>query len=86
MSSICLAFQNLKPDCQPIQLADGKVMYSEGLGSISFHSKCSFIISINDALFMPCLPTSLFAANKFARQQCDTLSEITEYPKRKWVN
>jgi len=61
-------------------------VYSEGSGSISFHSKCSYIMTIHDMLFVPCLLTSLFAANKFARHHCHTLLEITEYPKRKWVN
>jgi hypothetical protein len=69
-----------------------KSMYSMHLTSsghvnpLAFIFKCGYIISINDALFMLCLSTSLFAANKFVRQQCDTLSEIMEYPKRKWVN
>jgi len=86
MSGTCSAFQNLKPDHWPIRLADGKVVYSEGSGSISFCSKCGYIMTIHDMLFVPCLLTSLFAANKFARHHRHTLSEITEYPKRKWVN
>jgi len=86
MRSTCSAFWNLKPDHWPIRLADGKVVYSEGLGSIAFHSKCGYIMTIHDTLFVPCLPTSLFTANKFARHHRHTLSEIMEYPKRKWVN
>jgi len=86
MSGICSAFLSLKSDQCPICLADGKVIYSEGLGSMRFLSDCRYIIAIHNVLFVPFLAVSLFASNKFAREHCDMHSEVTEYPKRKWVN
>jgi len=86
MSSICSTFLSLKPDRHAIRLADGKVIYSEGLGSIRFLSDCGYIIAIHNVLFVPFLTVSLLASNKFAREHHDTHSEIAEYPKRKWIN
>jgi len=67
-------------------LADGKVIYSKGLGTIDFLSDLGYVISIDNALFVPTLSVNLFAANKFAKERRDTHSETTEYPKRKWIN
>jgi hypothetical protein len=86
MSGAHSAFSSLKSDRHPIHLADGKVIYSEGLGSIRFLSDCSYMIAIHNVLFIPFLAVSLFASNKFTREHHDTHSEITEYPKCKWVN
>jgi hypothetical protein len=86
MSGARSAFSSLKSDRRPIRLADGKVIYSEGLGSIRFLSDCGYIITIHNVLFVPLLAVSLFASNKFAREHHDTHSEVTDYPKRKWVN
>jgi len=86
MSSVCSAFLSLKPDRRAIRLADGKVIYSEGLGSVRFLSDYGYIITIHNVLFVPFLTVSLFASNKFAREHHDTHSEVAEYPKRKWIN
>ena len=86
MSSDRSAFRDLKPDRRAIRLADGKVVYSEGLGSIHFLSACGYIVTIDDALYVPRLAANLFAPNKFAKQHRDSISEVTEYPMRKWVN
>ena len=86
MSSNRSAFSSLKSDRRPIRLADGKVIYSEGLGSIRFVSNCGYEIPIDNVLYVPFLTVSLFASNKFAREHRDTHSEITEYPKRRWFN
>ena len=86
MSGARSAFSSLKSDRCPIRLADGKVIYSEGLGSIRFVSECGYTITIHDVLFVPLLTVSLFASNKFAKEHRDTHSEVTDYPKRKWVN
>ena len=40
------AFSSLKSDWRPIRLADGRVIYSEGLGSIRFLSDCGYVITI----------------------------------------
>jgi hypothetical protein len=69
-----------------IHLADGKVVYSEGLGSILFLSNCGYTITIHDALYVPHLAANLFASNKFAKQHRDSMSEVTDYPQRKWLN
>jgi len=86
MSSNRLAFRDLKSDCHAIQLADGKVVYSKGLGSMHILSNCGYVVTIHDALYVPCLATNLFASNKFVKQHCDSISKVTDYPKRKWVN
>ena len=86
MSSVCSAFLSLKLDQCAIRLADGKVIYSEGLGSIQFLSDCGYIITIHNVLFVPFLTISLFTSNKFAREHHATHSEVAEYPKRKWIN
>ena len=86
MSSIRSAFSSLKSDRRPIRLADGKVIYSDGLGSIRFLTDCDYVITIHNVLFVPFLAVSLFASNKFAREHCGMHSEVTEYPKRKWIN
>jgi len=67
-------------------LADGKVIYSKGLGTIDFLSNLGYVISIDNALFVPTLSVNLFTANKFAKECRDTHSEATEYPMRKWIN
>jgi len=46
MSSVRSAFSSLKSDRRPIRLADGRVIYSEGLGSIRFLSDCGYVITI----------------------------------------
>ena len=46
MSSVRSAFSSLKLDRRPIRLADGRVIYSEGLGSIRFLSDCGYVITI----------------------------------------
>jgi len=83
MSSVRSAFLSLKSDRHPICLADGKVIYSEGLGSMRFLSNCGYIIAIHNVLFIPCLAVSLFTSNKFSREHRDMHSEVTEYPKHK---
>jgi len=57
MSNACSAFLSLKPDRCPICLADGKVIYSSGLGSINFLSDCGYHITIHDVLFVPSVAT-----------------------------
>jgi hypothetical protein len=86
MSSDRSAFRDLKPDCRVIRLADGKVVYSEGLGSICFMSDCGYIVTIHDALYVPRLAANLFASNKFVKWHRDSISKVTDYPRRKWVN
>jgi hypothetical protein len=71
MSGDRSAFRDLKPDRRAIRLADGKVVYSEGLGSIRFPSDCGYAITIHDALYVPNLAANLFASNKFAKQHRD---------------
>ena len=86
MSSNRSAFLSLKPDRHPICLADGKVIYSKGLGSIRFLLDCGYHVTINNVLYVPLLAVNLFASNRFAKDHCDTHSEMTQYPKHKWVN
>jgi hypothetical protein len=86
MSSDCLAFWDIRLDHCAIRLADGKVVYSEALGLIRFLSDCGYTIIIHDVLFVPHLVANLFTLNKFAKQHCDSMSEVTDYPQRKWVN
>ena len=85
--SLCRdAFFSLAPDQHPIRLADGKLVYSEGVGVIRFQSTCGFVIVIDDVLFVPSLSVSLFSLNRFARTHRTTHSEVTDYPIRKWLN
>ena len=79
-------FQSLMADQCPIHLADGKVIYSNGLGTIDFLSNHSYIISIDNVLFVPSLSVNLFSTNKFAKECCDTHSKIMDYLKCKWIN
>lgn len=80
------AFSSLAYDWRPLRLADGKLVYSEGVGRIHFLSACGFVIAINDVLFVPSLASNLFSPNRFARDHRSTHSEVTEYPVRKWIN
>ena len=80
------AFLSLKPDRRPIRLADGRIIHSEGIGSIRFVSDCGYIITIHDVLFVPSLAASLFASNRFAREHRNSYSESMEFPLRRWVN
>ena len=86
MSGDRSAFRSLVPDRRPIRLADGKVIYSKGLGSIHFSSDAGYVIIIENVLFVPRLSVNLFSANKFAKEHSRTHSETVEYPMRKWVN
>ena len=86
MSGDRSAFLSLTADRRPIRLADGKIIYSRGLGPVQFLSNCGYIITIDNVLFMPRLSINLFSANKFAKEHCNSHSEVTEYPKRKWIN
>jgi transposase InsO family protein len=86
MSSDRSAFRHLAPDRRPIHLADGKVIWSRGVGSIHFLSECSYLIAIQNILFVPGLLVNLFAANSFIRTHRDSHREVTDYPKRKWIN
>jgi hypothetical protein len=86
MSSNCSAFLSLRADQCPIRLADGKVIYSKGVGLIDFLSECGYTIVIQDVLFVPFLTINLFAPNKFAREHCDMHMEVTEYPTSRWIN
>ena len=86
MSGNRSAFRSLTEDRRPIRLADGKVIYSRGLGTIDFLSDLGYTISIDNVLFVPDLSVNLFSANKFAKERRYTHSETTEYPKRKWIN
>ena len=86
MSGDRSAFKSLTTDQHPIRLADGKVIYSRGLGTIEFLSSLSYIISIDNVLFVPSLSVNLFSTNKFAKEHRNTHSETMEYPKRKWIN
>jgi len=80
------AFAKLEPDRRPIRLADGKVIFSDGIGSVRFVSSCGSKIVINHVLYIPVLATSLFSANRFAREHRDTHFEVLDYPERKWIN
>jgi hypothetical protein len=86
MSGDRSAFRSLADDQHTIWLADGKVIYSKGLGSIQFLSNCGYIITIDNVLFVPHLSVNLFSANKFAKEHCKSHSKVVECPKRKWVN
>ena len=86
MSGDRSVFRRLTADWRLVRLADGKVIYFKGLGTIDFLSDLSYVVSIHDALFVPSLSVNLFSMNKFAKEHCDTHSETTEYPKRRWIN
>ena len=86
MSGHRQAFYELRGDRRPVRLADGMVVYSEGVGSVRFVSSCGHSVVIHDVLFVPRLTTSLFSANKFAREHRHTHLEVLEYPERKWIN
>jgi hypothetical protein len=64
----------------------GQVIYSRGLGSIRFLSKCGYYVTIHDILFVPLLTVNLFASNRFARDHHNTHLEMAEYPERRWIN
>ena len=80
------AFLSLQPDRHAIRLADGRIIYSKGVGSICFLSDCGYLITINDALYVPSLAASLFVSNRFAQEHRETYSESMEFPLRRWVN
>jgi len=82
------AFFELKGDRRPVRLADGMVIYLEGLGSISFLSTYGYRIIriLRDVLYVPRLTTSLFSSNKFAKDYRQTYRELLEFPTRKWIN
>jgi hypothetical protein len=86
MSSNRLAFSSLRADWRPICLADGRIVYSKGVGSIRFLSNFGYTIVIHGVLFIPFLVQNLFAPNKFARECHDTHMEVMEYPTSRWVN
>ena len=83
MSGARSTFLSLKSDWRPICLADGKVIYSEGLGSVRFLSECGYEITLYNVLF---IPVSLCTLNKHAKKHRDTYSEITDYPSCKWID
>jgi len=86
MSGDCSVFLSLMADQCPIQLADGKIIYSQGLGPVRFLSNCGYLITIDNVLFVPHLSINLFSVNKFAKEHCNSHSKVTEYPKWKWIN
>ena len=86
MSGRRSAFAELRVDQRPIHLADGMVIYSEGLGSINFHSTLGYQIILRDVLYVLSLTTSLFSSNKFVKDYRQTYRELLNYLTRKWVN
>ena len=86
MSNDRSTFLILKSDRSAIRLADGKVIYSSGLGSTRFLSDCGYLVTIHHVLFVPLLAVDLFASNRFAKDYRDTHSETTEYPECGWIN
>jgi Zinc knuckle len=84
MSNSRSAFTTFRPDRRPIRLADGKIVYSSGLGSMRFVSTYGYIVSIHNVV--PLLAVNLFAANKFAKEYRTTHMEVTDHPMHKWVN
>ena len=79
-------FLGLRSDRRAIPLANGSVIYSEGLGSICFMSDSNYYIIIHDILFIPPLASGLFASNQFARRHRDDYSEVLEFPVHRWIN
>ena len=67
-------------------MADGRIIYSKGIGTIRFASDCGYLIIIHDILFVPSLAASLFASNRFAHENRDTYSEAMEFPLHHWIN
>ena len=90
MSSNHSLLLSLKLDRRAIRLADGRVLYSEGLSSIRFLSSCGYYIVINNVLSVPGLASNRFAFNRFARERrndhIDDHIEILEFSLRLWVN
>jgi transposase InsO family protein len=86
MSGNRSAFSSLRADRRPICLADGRIVYSKGVGSIQFLSNFGYTIVIHGVLFVPFLAQNLFALNKFARERRNTHMEVMEYPTSRWVN
>ena len=60
MSGHRLAFFELRVDRRTTRLADGTIVYSDGLGSYG----CQSILC--DVLYVPCLTTSFFSSDQFA--------------------
>jgi len=73
-------------DWWPIHLADRKVIWSHGLVSIHFLSECSYLITIQDILFVPDLSINLFMVNSFIRAHWNSHLEVTDYLKQRWTN
>ena len=86
MTSNRSVLSNLRADRRAIRLADGRLIYSKGIGLVRFVSECGYIIIIHDVLFVPSLAASLFASNRFAWEHRDTYFESMEFPLRRWVN
>jgi hypothetical protein len=55
----------MKPHCIPIHLADGSVLYSEGVGSVRFNPEVNgrtmAPLEFTDVLYVPSLSTNLFS-------------------------
>ena len=55
----------MKPHCIPIHLADGSVLYSEGIGSVRFIpgvNRCKMApLELTNVLYVPYLSTNLFS-------------------------
>ncbi len=79
-------FLMFRGDRCPIRLADGMIVYSEGISSIRFLSTHGFCIVIDDVLYVPRLSTNLFLSNKFAGEHREKYREILDYPTWSWVN
>ena len=62
------AFFTFMGDRRPIRLADGTVVYLEGIGSISFLSTHGLHILINVVFYVPRFSTTLFLSIKFAKK------------------
>jgi hypothetical protein len=86
MSGLHSVFCGFRVDQHPIQIVNGMVIYSEGVGSMCFLSTYGYHIIIHDVLYVPHLSTSLFSSNKFARENHLTYQEVLEYLRCKWVN
>jgi hypothetical protein len=59
MSGDRSVFRSPASDRRPVRLVDGKVIYSEGLGTIDFLSNLGYVISKDNALFVPSLSVNL---------------------------